>query len=364
MTTTPHENPESLSEVLLDEAADWLVLLNESQATADEYEEWQRWLNADPRHARAFHALEGTWRISRQAAIALHSRDEPKLTRYRPDEPVSTWVRRRHNIRRRRVWAAAAAILILAGSAGVWWSRQPAIIQTAIAEQRNEWLPDGSRITVGPLTRVSYRYNAATRSLRLDTGQAFFEVTKDADRPFVVDTRRGRIVAVGTSFSVDVASDRLNVTVAEGTVQIENAELPEKPGGSAVAHPIMVSAGFRYIAARNGTSVTMLPSATPDVSWRDGRLVYYGDPLSAVITDLNRYAVDHIELADQAVGDLQYTGTVFVFPESVNDWLVSLPSIFPVRVERREHSWLILSRGDTPTTTNTAPAATTSTDRH
>jgi ferric-dicitrate binding protein FerR (iron transport regulator) len=79
---------------------------------------------------------------------------------------------------------------------------------------------------------------------------------------------------------------------------------------------------------------------------------------------LNRYAVDHIELADQAVGDLQYTGTVFVFPESVNDWLVSLPSIFPVRVERREHSWLILSRGDTPTTTNTAPAATTSTDRH
>ena len=110
MTTTPHENPEPLSEALLDEAADWLVRLNESQATPAEYEEWQQWLSADPRHAHAFHALEGTWQKSRQAAIALHSRDDPKFTRYRPDEPVSTWVRRRHNIRRRRVWAAAAAI--------------------------------------------------------------------------------------------------------------------------------------------------------------------------------------------------------------------------------------------------------------
>ena len=362
MTTTPHENPEPLPEALLDEAADWLVRLNEPQATSAEFEEWQRWLNADLRHARAFHALEGTWQISAQAAIALHSRDEPKFTRYRPDEPVSTWVRRRHNIRRLRVWAAAASILILAGIVSVWWSRQPVIIQTATAEQRIEWLPDRSRVTVGPLTRVSYRYSAATRALRLDTGQAFFEVTQDAHRPFVVDTRRGRIVAVGTAFSVDVASDRLNVTVAEGTVRIEDAELPQKPGGSVVAYPLLVSAGRRYIAAPNGASVTTLPSATPEVSWRDGRLVYYGDPLSAVITDLNRYAVDPIELADQTLGDLQYTGTVF--PESVNDWLAALPSIFPIRVERRAHGWLIRSRGDTPTTTNTAAADSTSTDQH
>jgi transmembrane sensor len=361
MTTTPHENSEPLSEALLDEAAEWLVRLNESQATAAEFEEWQRWLNADLRHARAFYALEGTWQISTQAAIALHSRDEPTLIRYRLDEPVSTWIRRSYNIRR-RIWAAAAAVLIVAGFVSVWWSRQPTIIQTATAEQRVVWLPDGSRITVGPRTRVSYRYSAATRALRLDTGQAFFEVTKDAHRPFVVDTRRGRIVAVGTAFSVDVASDRMNVTVAEGTVRIENAEFPHNPNGSAVAHPIMVGAGRRCIVATNGASVTTLPSATPDVSWRDGRLVYYGDPLSAVITDLNRYAVDHIELADQTLADLQYTGTVF--PESIDDWLASLPNIFPVRVERRGHGWLIVSRGATPTATTTAAAATTSTDRH
>jgi transmembrane sensor len=164
VTTTPHENPEPLSEALLDEAAEWLVRLNESKATPVEFEEWQRWLNADLRHARAFRALEGTWQISTQAAIALYSRDESTFTCYRPDEPVSTWIRRRHNIRRHRVWTAAAAVLILAGIVGVWWSSQPVIIQTATAEQRVVWLPDRSRVTLGPLTRVSYRYSAATRA--------------------------------------------------------------------------------------------------------------------------------------------------------------------------------------------------------
>jgi transmembrane sensor len=362
MTTTSHENLEPLSEALLDEAAEWLVRLNESKATPAEFEEWQRWLNADLRHAGAFRALEGTWQMSMQAAIALYSRDEPTFTCYRPEEPVSTWIRRRHNIRRHRVWTAAAAVLMVAGIVGIWWSRQPVVIQTATAEQRVLWLPDRSRVTLGPLTRVSYRYSAATRALRLDTGQAFFEVAKEAHRPFLVDTHRGRIVAVGTAFSVDVASDRLNVTVAEGTVRIENPQLPQKLSGSAVARPILVSAGRRYIADTNGASVTTLPSATSDAAWRDGRLIYYGDPLSAVITDLNRYAVDHIEFADRAVGDLQYTGTVF--PDGINDWLVSLPNIFPVSVERREHGWLIRSRSATPTRTTMVPAATASTDPH
>jgi transmembrane sensor len=341
--TTNHEDHEPLPESLLDDAAEWLVRLNESQATQADFEEWQRWLSADPSHARAYHALEGTWQLSAQAAIAHHSRAQPEFTRYRPDEPVSTWVRRHNNIRRRRTLAAAAIVLAAIGAAGAWWSRQPAVIQTATAEQRVVWLPDRSRVTVGPLTRVSYRYSAATRALRLDAGQAFFEVTKDAQRPFVVETQRGRVVAVGTAFSVDVMPDRLNVTVAEGTVRIENAAPPSEPTAAAGARPLMVTAGRRYISAASGASVTALPSATPDVSWRDGRLSYYGDPLSAVIADLNRYAADPIELADARLGDLQYTGTVF--PESVNDWLASLPNIFPIRVERREHGWLIVQRG-------------------
>jgi transmembrane sensor len=338
-TTAPFE---TLPEAVLDAAAEWLVCLNESSATSSDFEEWQRWLSEDPQHVRAFDALEGTWRLSAQAAIAHHSRAPVSLTRYHPEEPISAWVRRHKTLKRRRAWGVAATVLGLAVALGAWWSRQPAVIQTATAEQRVVWLPDHSRITVGPRTRVSYRYSAGTRAFILDEGQAFFEVAKDAHRPFVIDTGHGRIIAVGTAFSVDVMADRLNVTVAEGTVRIENAQ----PSGPTLAPPIFVTAGRRYVAAAStGAAVTALPAVAPEVSWRDGRLAYYGDPLNAVVADLNRYAPDPIEL-DASVGDLQYTGTVFT--ESLNDWLTSLPTIFPVRVERRERGWLIVRRTSEP----------------
>jgi transmembrane sensor len=193
---------------------------------------------------------------------------------------------------------------------------------------------------------VSYRFTASTRALTLDEGQAFFEVKKAPDRPFVVETGRGRIVAVGTAFSVDVMPDRLNVTVAEGTVRIETGQQAPARDISVARAAVVVTAGRRYVSASSGAQVDALPASAPPVSWREGRLAYYGDPLSAVVTDLNRYAPDRIEIADPELGDLQYTGTVF--PEHVSDWLTSLPNAFPVRVERRAHGWLIVRRSASP----------------
>jgi transmembrane sensor len=340
-----NENSEPLPEALLDAAAEWLVRLNETTASHADFEEWQDWLGIDARHARAFQAVESTWRLSAQAAIAHHGRAKLGPADYRPDEPVRTWLRRHHNRRRRRALTVAAAMLVCASVLGAWWSRQPAVIQTTIAEQRLVWLPDRSKITVGPRTRVTYRYSAERRAITLNEGQAFFEVTRDLHRPFVVETGRATILAVGTAFSVDATPNRLNVTVSGGTVRIDAATAPQITVDT-VGPAVLVTAGRRYVSTSNITSVTSLPSATNEVSWRDGRLAYYGDPLSAVIADLNRYTPDRIELVEPQLGELQYTGTVF--PESATDWLASLPQIFPVRIEHTERGWLIAPRATEP----------------
>ena len=342
-----------LEESLLDEAADWLVRLNESTASEVDFEQWQHWLGADPRHAQAFQELEGTWRLSSQAAISHPSPAALARDRYRVEKPVAAWVGSQRRMRRLRYSAATAALVLLAVAGVTWWARQPSVIQTAIAEQRVVSLPDGSRLTVGPHTRVSYHFTVSSRALTLDEGQAFFEVKKAPGRPFVVETGRGRIVAVGTAFSVDVMPDRLNVTVAEGTVRIETGQRPSGQDLPLVGAAVVVSAGRRYVSASGGAQVVALPASAPSMSWREGRLAYYGDPLSAVVTDLNRYAPDRIEFADPELGNLQYTGTVF--PEQVGDWLTSLPNAFPVRVERSAHGWLIARRSASPA----SPATTT-----
>jgi transmembrane sensor len=343
--TEQKNNLPPAEEPLLDAAADWLVRLNESTATEADFEDWQRWLAADHQHAKAFQDIEATWRLSSRAAISPPSKVALAQDGYRPEESLLTWLGRHRRIRRTRWALATAAVVLISVSAGMWWSRQPSVIQTAIAEQRVVWLPDGSRVTVGPRTRMAYRFTASKRALTLHEGQAYFEVQKAPDRPFIVETRRGRIVAVGTAFSVDIMPDRLNVVVAQGTVRIETPPQFSKGNVPAPAAEVVVTAGRRYVSALSGSRVDALPASAAPVPWREGRLAYYGDPLSAVVSDLGRYVPDRIELADPELGELRYTGTVF--PEDVADWIASLPEAFPVRVERRGHGWVILSRSVT-----------------
>lgn len=343
--TDLNDTPAPSEEEVLDVAADWLVRLNDSTASAADFEEWHRWQSADPQHAQACRELESTWQLAFHAAVSHPSQAALARDRYRVDEPIQSWVGRRRRAHRRQLMVSTAAVVLLALGVGTWWSRQPVVIQTMTAEQRIERLPDGSRLTVGPRSRVSYRFTGAIRGLTLSDGEVFFEVKKDHDRPFVVDTERGRIVAVGTAFSVDTMPDRLNVTVTEGTVRIEAGAQATAPGG-AVPAALFVTAGQRYVSTAEGARISTLPASSSHSSWRDGRLAYYDEPLSAVISDLNRYSVDRIEIADASLKSLQFTGTVF--PDELSDWLMSLPDAFPVQVKRRDHAWSIVPSGAPP----------------
>src|SRR6202035_408397 len=60
------------------------------------------------------------------------------------------------------------------------------------------------------------------RHIRLDDGEAFFEVAHDAGRPFVVQVGNTRVIAVGTKFSVRRNGDDIRVVVTEGKVRVES----------------------------------------------------------------------------------------------------------------------------------------------
>jgi transmembrane sensor len=70
------------------------------------------------------------------------------------------------------------------------------------------------------------------------------------------------------------------------------------------------------------------------VAWQRGRLVFRDQPLSEVVSELNRYLVRPLRLNDGRVGQIRISGTVGIDePESVLD---VLPEIAPVVVLRRE----------------------------
>src|SRR5690606_38747537 len=82
-------------------------------------------------------------------------------------------------------------------------------------------LSDGSSLILNTNSIVQQHYSATQRMVRLESGEALFNVAHDASRPFVVLAADGVFRAVGTRFSVRIDPDHVTVTVTEGRVGLQ-----------------------------------------------------------------------------------------------------------------------------------------------
>lgn len=123
-------------------------------------------------------------------------------------------------------------------------------------------LPDGTRVCMNAASSIKFplAFEKNRRLVEMD-GEAYFEVTKDKDRPFIIKSRRQEVKVLGTSFNLtDFADDKSSkTTLVEGSVEItnlkNNQKLYMKPGEQTI-----VGDQFRklkvdpssYIAWKNG----------------------------------------------------------------------------------------------------------------
>lgn len=134
-------------------------------------------------------------------------------------------------------YSVAASLVLICGLAYYGFrSQDKSDNNSAIARQDIQWLqfvnsgkepghitlPDGSTVIVLPNSKISYpeKFSDTLRGIEL-TGEAFFEVTKDPQRPFVVSSNHLKTRVLGTSFRIrDVADEAPLVRVKTGTVAI------------------------------------------------------------------------------------------------------------------------------------------------
>src|SRR6185312_11690286 len=136
--------------------------------------------------------------------------------------------KRRARNRRSGAWLGIAAAAALGATALVLAPRlqhrvgKPAVAETfatRTGEQIQVTLPDGSQVSLGARSKLTVAYTRGARDVRLEAGEAFFAVQKNAARPFRVHVLDGVVTAVGTAFDVRTTNDRVLVAVAEGVVQ-------------------------------------------------------------------------------------------------------------------------------------------------
>lgn len=296
------------------EAAVWLARLNGPERSEITGGAFQRWLKVGPEHARAFERATDLWEIL-PSAVSV-------------GEALET--ERDHEIPRSRrrfapVFAMAAALLLMIGTS-LWWSPQSIVYSTEIGEQQVTLLDDGSQVALNTDSEMTLLYDDDTRRVRLEHGEAMFDVAHDAGRPFIVIAGDEEIRAIGTKFSVRYEGTRVSVTLLEGRVRVSRPKIMDAP----VAE---LEPGERMIVARAEPAAIDRPDVQAVTAWRRGEAMFDGTPLSEAAAELNRYGDAKIIVSDLDIAALQVSG-IFATNDSV-EFASAIAELHGLRVTRR-----------------------------
>jgi len=193
---------------------------------------------------------------------------------------------------------AAAAVLLLIVAVFLLQRGADLAIMAAAGTTEQADLPDGSSVRLNAATTFAFTGNDADRVAELD-GEAFFEVQKDG-RPFTVNTPRGQVRVLGTSFNVYSRDGEMRVSCTTGKVGVSF------DGGKTDPHTLTPGKSVSIDAGGNVSLADI--SDAESLDWLSGRSVFNARPLSEVIAELERqYDLDIQAPANQDLGQIIQT---------------------------------------------------------
>jgi transmembrane sensor len=273
-------------------AAEWVVRIDR-RLTDGEQAALEEWLTTDPRRTGALARAQAGWVYMDRSQVyraAGELRESPTARRRRMAVP----------------WASAAAVLVaVAAALWAWQGYSGTHIATARGEIRQLNLPDGSRVTLDTLSRVSVHYESATRLVRLEAGQAMFEVAKDRLRPFIVQAGNLRVRAVGTAFVIDRRSaTSVDVIVTHGIVDVWREAGSPEPAVRVEAHKRLLATPAQVTQPQELTAGQLAGA----VAWENGVIDLNGRTIGEAAAEFNRYNARTIVIRDPALASQTVVG--------------------------------------------------------
>lgn len=320
-----HRKERNLNHKALEEAADWLIRLSENQLSDTERAEWDAWKTSSPERSRA-------WARAQLLQSKLGSLP-PSLAMSALDRPNSPQ-------RRAALGKLAMILAVVPVGWGSWKLAQSqqwtADYHTAVGQQRELTLADGSTITLNTDTAIDVLFDAHQRLIHLREGEILVQTAPDTlptSRPFLVSTRQGQMQALGTRFIVRELQPRTHLVVLEGAVKVELAETRRDA-------PQIINAGQRTDFSAHNFGLASVADRNVG-AWAKGMLMADKMRLIDFVAELKRYHRGYIRL-DPTIADLRVSGAYPI--TDTQRTLKMLAQTYPIRVNGHLNGfWVMLS---------------------
>ena len=308
--------------------------LNET-ITTDEQKALDGWLQQSPENDRIFRHYVSIWKSANTNGSPT---DFQTAEEWKKLEQI---VAGKSKVVRLSYWKnitkmAAAVALLIAASFSIYQYLKNDVVEIVSREERMQIvLPDGSRCELqnGGIIRYTKSF-IENRDVTL-TGQAFFDVVRNASNPFAVTTGAAIVTVVGTSFNVDASSrDRAEVYVVTGKVRVaanhdQQAEVVVTPGELAIV--------------QNENAIKASSENENPLAWKNHRLVFKGAPLQKVISTMQRYFDVEITIQNQSILKCHFTST-FNDP-SLEEVIETLQASLHLNVSKHKNSYVLNGKG-------------------
>ncbi|HVW72796.1 MAG TPA: FecR domain-containing protein [Rhizomicrobium sp.] len=302
------------------EAAAWVARFDAGDVSARDQAAFQEWLNRSALHRDAIAVYGNLWAEFDTLRTLAESGETERAPVARDRNPT--------RLEKVRPWlaACAAAAIAVAGGALFFHSKPPQLArvgnhpsaglsparysyETAVGGQKKITLADGSSVILNTNSRLDVDFSGNHRDVHLVRGEAYFEVVHDKARPFTVHANDYVVRDIGTAFDVHLSKAGLvEVGVTKGCVEVKPAA--EVRIADAAKSPRVLAAGDDIVLGEKVEHAATVSNVDlgRKLAWRQGQLIYTGQPLSEVLADIGRYSDIKIELADPALENLPVGG--------------------------------------------------------
>lgn len=188
---------------------------------------------------------------------------------------------------------------------------QMRVVSTKAGQRLNVTLPDGTQVALNAETELEFpeKFTGDQRLVKLK-GEAFFSVTHDKSKPFIVHTDSSYTKVLGTQFNLEAYknSNHVVLTVERGKVQF-GRYLNNGGNENNNNDQVILTVGMQGVIDPGKKVFSQLVKAEETIAWKDNTFIIDNEQLADVAKRLERWYGVHVEIKSEELKSLTVTGT-------------------------------------------------------